>query len=123
MNWAETIKEIRNKMLLNQEKLVKETAQTKKEMAQEEVINEGRNASPDFFNEIKNRVTSNIVTRVADDIDVIVKRIRFDVWQNNLQGKENSKKELIGIIWINIKLKIKMCLIKSVVMWRCTIDV
>ena len=85
--------------------LAKETAQAEKEVVPEEEIDKGKNALTELFNGIKNRTTPIIVTRVVDDIDAIVKRVRFDGWQNTLQGKKDIKKELRKIIWIKYQIK------------------
>lgn len=85
--------------------LAKETAQAEKEVVPEEEIDKGKNALTELFNGIKNRATPIIVTRVVDDIDAIVKRVRFDGWQNTLQGKKDIKKELRKIIWIKYQIK------------------
>ncbi len=85
--------------------LAKETAQAEKEVVPDEEIDKGRNALTELFNGIKNRATPIIVTRVVDDIDAIVKRVRFDGWQNTLQGKKDIKKELRKIIWIKYQIK------------------
>lgn len=85
--------------------LAKQTVEAEKEVVPEEEIDKGKNALTELFNGVKNRATPIIVSRIVDDIDAIVKIVRFDGWQNTLQGKKDVKKELRKIIWIKYQIK------------------
>ena len=51
-------------------------------------------ALTELFNDVKNRATHVIVERVVADIDSIVKQVRFDGWQNTLQGEREVRQAL-----------------------------
>jgi type I restriction enzyme R subunit len=85
--------------------LAKQTVEAEKEVVPEEEIDKGKNALTELFNGVKNRATPIMVSRIVDDIDAIVKIVRFDGWQNTLQGKKDVKKELRKIIWIKYQIK------------------
>ena len=46
-----------------------------------------------------------IVERIVNDIDDIVKVVRFPGWQNTTEGGRVIKKESRGIVWIKYKIK------------------
>ena len=58
-----------------------------------------------MFNGVRNEKTPIIVERVVNDIDGIVKIVRFEGWQNTTEGKKEVKKALRSIIWIKYKIK------------------
>ena len=90
------------KMLLD---LAKEAAEAEKEVVPEEEIDKGRAALTELFNGVKNEKTPIIVERVVNDIDDIVKIIRFDGWQNTSGGRQEVKKALRSVIWVKYKIK------------------
>lgn len=103
----EELKEQYEQGLLNSLEFLKALLELAKEnvQAEKEVVLEGRNALTKLFNGVKNRATPIIVTSVVDDLDAIVKRVRFDGWQNTLQWIKGIKKELRKIIWIKYQIK------------------
>lgn len=90
------------KMLLN---LAREAVEAEKTVVPEEEIDKGKAALTELFNGVKNKNTPIIVERVVNDIDDIVKFVRFDGWQNTTTGQKEVKKELRKIIWIKYKIK------------------
>lgn len=50
----------------------------------------------ELFNGVRNSKTPIIVERIVNDIDDIVKIIRFDVWRGTTAGKQEVKK-LFGV--------------------------
>lgn len=90
------------KMLLD---LAKETAHAEKEVVPEDEIDKGRAALTELFNGVKNAETPVIVERIVNDIDGIVRIVRFDGWQNTTSGKKEVKKVLRSVIWMKYKLK------------------
>lgn len=78
--------------------LAKEAARAEKEVVPEEEIDKGKAALTELFNGVKNRNTPVIVERIVNDIDDIVKVVRFDGWQNTTAGKKEVKKVLRSII-------------------------
>jgi type I restriction enzyme, R subunit len=56
-----------------------------------------RRSSPaltDLFEEVRNEDTPIIVERIVDDIDQIVRLVRFDGWQNTHTGEREVKNAL-----------------------------
>ncbi|WP_102343593.1 type I restriction endonuclease subunit R [Galactobacillus timonensis] len=92
------------KMLLE---LAKEAAQAEKEVVPKEEIDKGKAALTELFNGVKNNNTPVIVERVVNDIDDIVKIVRFDGWQNTTTGQQEIKKALRSVVWIKYKIKDK----------------
>jgi len=90
------------KMLLN---LAKEAVEAEKEVVPEEEIDKGKAALTELFNGVKTQNTPIIVENIVNDIDGIVKFVRFDGWQNTTSGQKEVKKELRKIIWIKYKIK------------------
>jgi type I restriction enzyme R subunit len=90
------------KMLLE---LAKKAAQAEKEVVPEEELDKGRAALTELFNSIKNESTPIIVERIVNDIDAIVKIVRFDGWQNTTAGKQEVTKALRSVVWIKYKIK------------------
>lgn len=92
------------KMLLE---LAKEAAQVEKEAVPEEEIDKGIAALTELFNSVKNDNTPIIVERIVNDIDAIVKIVRFPGWQNTTAGRQEVTKALRSIVWIKYKIKDK----------------
>ena len=87
--------------------LAREAAQAEKEVVPEDEIDKGIAALTELFNGVKNAQTPIIVERIVNDIDEIVKVVRFPEWQTTTAGKQEVKKALRSIIWIKYKLKDK----------------
>lgn len=85
--------------------LSKEAVQAEKEVVPVDEQNKGKAALTELFNGVKNQKTPVIVERIVNDIDAIVKVVRFDHWQNTTEGKREIKKALRSIIWIKYKIK------------------
>lgn len=87
--------------------LAKEAAQAEKEVVPEEEVDKGKAALTELFNGVKNTQTPVIVERIVNDIDDIVKIVRFPDWQDTTAGTQEIKKALRSIIWIKYKIKDK----------------
>ena len=61
--------------------------------------------NPELFQGIRNENTPVIVENIVNDIDNIVRTVRFDGWQNTTAGAKEVKKELRKILWMRYKLK------------------
>lgn len=92
------------KMLLE---LAKEAAQAEKEVVPDEEVDKGIAALTELFNSVKNDNTPIIVERIVNDIDAIVKIVRFPGWQNTTAGRQEVTKALRSIVWIKYKIKDK----------------
>ena len=60
-------------------------------MPVEEEIDRGKAALTELFEEAKNGETPVMVARIVDDIDEIVRQVRFDGWQNTHAGEREVK--------------------------------
>lgn len=87
--------------------LAKEAARVEKEVVPEEEIDRGKAALTELFNGIRNDKTPVIVERIVNDIDDIVKIVRFDGWQETTTGKNEVKRALRSVVWIKYKIKDK----------------
>ena len=87
--------------------LAKEAAQAEKEVVPEEEIDKGKAALTELFNGVRNEKTPIMVERIVNDIDDIVKIVRFDGWQDTNTGRNEVKKALRSVVWIKYKIKDK----------------
>ncbi len=87
--------------------LARDAAKAEKEVVPEEEIDRGKAALTELFNGLKTESTPVIVERIVNDIDDIVKIVRFDGWQKTTTGKNEVKKALRSVIWIKYKIKDK----------------
>lgn len=85
--------------------LAKEAVAAEKRYVPENEINKAKAALTELFEGIKNAKTPIVVERIVEDIDNIVKIVRFDGWQNTTTGQKEVRKSLRSII--NVKYKIK----------------
>lgn len=85
--------------------MAKEAAAAEKQYVPAEEIDKGKAALTELFENIKNGKTPIVVERIVDDIDNIVKIVRFDDWQNTTTGQKEVRKSLRSII--NVKYKIR----------------
>ncbi|MDR2527303.1 MAG: HsdR family type I site-specific deoxyribonuclease [Rickettsiales bacterium] len=87
--------------------LARDVAMAEKEVVPEDEIDKGKAALTELFKGIRNAQTPIIVERIVNDIDDIVKIVRFPDWQNTSAGKQEVKKALRNVVWLKYKLKDK----------------
>ncbi len=85
--------------------LAKDVAQVEKETAPETEFDMGRSALTELFNNVKNNNTPVIVERIVNDVDDIVKIVRFPGWQETTEGVREVKKALRSVIYVKYKIK------------------
>ena len=85
--------------------MAKEAVEAEREVVPEEEIDKGKAALTELFNGVKNQNTPIIVEQVVNDIDEIVRSVRYDDWQNSVNGEKEIKKALRKIVWIKYKIK------------------
>ena len=90
------------KMLLD---MAKEAVEAEREVVPEEEIDKGKAALTELFNGVKNQNTPIIVERVVNDIDDIVRSVRYDDWQKSDTGEKEIKKALRKIVWVRYQIK------------------
>jgi type I restriction enzyme R subunit len=74
--------------------LAKDVVKTERETPEDEDLNRGKAALTALFEEASNGATPVMVKRVVDDIDDIVRQVRFDGWQATHAGEREVKKAL-----------------------------
>lgn len=74
--------------------LAKDVVRQERETPDENDIDQGKAALTALFEEAKNADTPIMVQRVVDNIDEIVRAVRFDGWQNTHAGEREVKKAL-----------------------------
>jgi len=74
--------------------IAKETLQAEKEQESAERQKSAKAALTELFLELKTDQTPAIVERIVNDIDEIVRVVRFDGWQNTIPGEREVQKSL-----------------------------
>lgn len=85
--------------------MAKEAAAAEKQYVPAYEIDKGKAVLTELFEGVKNINTPAIVERIVEDIDNIVKIVRFDGWQNTTTGQKEIRKSLRSIVWIKYKIK------------------
>jgi len=74
--------------------LAKDVVKLERETPVEEEVDRGKAALTELFEEAKTGSTPVMVRRIVDDIDEIVRAVRFDGWQATHAGEREVKKAL-----------------------------
>lgn len=82
----------------------KEAVDLEKLTTPKEEIDKGIAALTKLFTAVKNRNTPIIVERIVNDIDGVVKLVRFPGWQDTTTGRREVKKALRSIIRVKYKI-------------------
>lgn len=85
--------------------LARKAAQGERESVPEAEIDPGKAALTELFTGVKNEKTPVIVERIVNDIDSIVKKVRFPDWQTSSGGVQHVQRELRNITWNKYKIK------------------
>ena len=85
--------------------LAKDVAQAEKEVVPEEEVDKGKAALTSLFQNVKNDSTPIIVERIVNDIDGIVRIVRFPGWQNTSTGRKEVSKNLRDVIMRKYRIK------------------
>lgn len=108
----EALRERAEKGLINSIEFIKDLCQIAKETLQaekeSETVNEQKSAKAaltELFLELKTETTPAIVERIVNDIDEIVRVVRFDGWQNSTVGEREVKRELRKVLWTKYQIK------------------
>ena len=88
-------------------KIAKDTLQAEKESEQEIQERSPKAALTDLFLELKTDKTPAVVGRIVDDIDSIVRIVRFPGWQTTSSGEREVQQSLRKILWAKYKIKDK----------------
>lgn len=79
-------------------KLARDLAKTEKETTPVEEQNQAKAALTELFEEIRNEKTPIVVEKIVNQIDDIVRIVRFDGWQDTTAGQRDVKKALRGVL-------------------------
>lgn len=71
--------------------LAKEVVRMEREVPEQEETNQGKAALTELFEQVRNGDTPVMVERIVDDIDAIVREVRFDGWQATHAGEREVK--------------------------------
>ena len=114
-NLSERLDAIRDKAekgLINSIKLIKELCEIAKALLQAEKglipkieQKNAKAALTELFFELKTDTTPAIVERIVNDIDEIVRIVRFEDWQNSAVGEREVKRELRKVLWTKYQIK------------------
>ncbi len=85
--------------------IAKETLQAEKETETKEEQKNAKAVLTELFLEMKTDKTPVIVERIVNDIDEIVRIVRFDGWQDSTTGEKEVRKELRKILWVKYAIK------------------
>ena len=85
--------------------IARDTVQAEKQTETSDQRNSAKAALTELFLETKTDKTPAVVERIVNDIDNIVKYVRFDGWQNSTLGEREVKRELRKIIWVKYQIK------------------
>jgi type I restriction enzyme R subunit len=85
--------------------IAKETLQTEKETETIQEIKSAKTALTELFLEVKTDATPAVVERIVNDIDGIVRIVRFDGWQSSAVGEREVKRELRKVLWTKYQIK------------------
>lgn len=85
--------------------IAKETLQAEKGVDPKDEQKNAKAALTELFLELKTETTPAIVERIVNDIDEIVRVVRFDGWQNSTVGEREVKRELRKVLWTKYQIK------------------
>ncbi len=75
-------------------KIAKETVQAEKEILSQQEQKNAKTALTELFLNLKTEQTPAVVERIVNDIDEIVKVVRFPGWQDSAPGQKQVQKAL-----------------------------
>jgi type I restriction enzyme R subunit len=74
--------------------LARDVVEAEREIVPSEEIDRGKAALTELFESVKNDETPIVVERVVDEIDNIVRTVRFDGWQHTTAGEREVQRAL-----------------------------
>ena len=85
--------------------IARATVQAEKQTDTADRRKSAKAALTELFLEMRTDQTPAVVERIVNDIDAIVKYVRYDGWQNSTRGEREVKRELRKIIWVKYQIK------------------
>jgi type I restriction enzyme R subunit len=90
------------KMLLE---LARDTVEAEQKTDTEEEQSRAKSSLSELFAESKSENTPVIVERIVNDIDEIVRLVRFPDWQSTTTGERIVRKELRKVLYVKYKIQ------------------
>ena len=85
--------------------LAKEVVQAEQQVDPEDEQGKAKAALTELFSEVKGESTPVVVERIVNDIDEIVRMVRFPGWQNTKAGEREVQKALRKVIYVKYQVK------------------
>ena len=85
--------------------LAKEVVQAEKQVDPVDEQAKAKAALTELFAEVKNGKTPVVIERIVNDIDEIVRLVRFPGWQNTKAGEREVQKALRKVIYVKYQVK------------------
>ena len=85
--------------------LAKDVVQAEREADPVDEQEKAKAALTELFSETRNNETPVVVERIVNDIDEIVRLVRFPGWQNTKAGEREVQKALRKVIYVKYKIK------------------
>ena len=85
--------------------LAKDVVEAEQQVDPEDEQDKAKAALTELFSEVRNADTPMVVERIVNDIDEIVRMVRFPGWQNTKAGEREVQKALRKVIYVKYKIK------------------
>ena len=85
--------------------VAKDTVAAEKEVEQVSPEERAKAALTELFEALKTEDTPIMVERLVNDIDEVVRTVRYDGWQVNDAGEKEVRKVVRQILWVRYKLR------------------
>jgi len=85
--------------------LAKEVLEAEQKIESMDEQDRAKAALTELFTEVKNEKTPITVENIVNEIDEVVKEVRFAGWQDTIEGRRDVKKNLRKIIRLNYKIR------------------
>lgn len=85
--------------------LARETVEAEKKVDPVDERAKAKAALTELFAEVRNGDTPVVVERIVNDIDEIVRHVRFPGWQNTKAGEREVQKALRNVTYVKYKIK------------------
>ena len=85
--------------------LAREVVQAEKNVTPSDEQAKAKAALTELFSEVKNGETPVVIERIVNDIDEIVRLVRFPGWQNTKAGEREVQKALRKVIHVKYQIK------------------
>lgn len=85
--------------------IARELVQAEKQIEPVDEQARAKTALKELFAEVKNKNTPIVVERIVNEIDEIVRKVRFEGWQATTAGQRDVKQELRKVLYVKYQLK------------------